>query len=67
MMQETVYYFCIRNGHNYTTAENIIKASPIQEVPDITKSKIVFDGDILFTSAIIKEIDQFQESETLLE
>ncbi len=66
MMQETVYYFCIRNGHNYTTAENIIKASPIQEVPDITKSKIVFDGDILFTSAIIKEIDQFQESESLL-
>lgn len=58
MMEEAVYYFCIRNGLGYPEAVKLLEASPVNEVPKVTESKLVFDGDVLFTSAILKEVLQ---------
>lgn len=66
VMEEAVYYFCICNGLGYKEADQLLKASPRQEVPDVTKSRMVFDGDILFTASIMKEIEKFKTGEELL-
>ena len=65
-MEEAVYYYCICNGKDYAEADQLLQASPLNQIPDITKSRMVFDGDILFTSSIMKEIDQFKSGEELL-
>lgn len=66
LMEEAVYYYCICNGKDYAEAKQLLKDSPIEQVSDITKSRIVFDDDILFTSSIMNEIDQFKKGEDLL-
>ena len=65
-MEEAVYYFCIKNGLDYPEALRIIREAPIQEIPDVTKSRIDFDSSVLFTAAIKKEIDKFSDTEELL-
>lgn len=65
-MEEAVYYFCMKNGLGYPEALRIIGESPAAEVPDIKKSKIEFGNSVLFTSAIIKELDKFSDAEELL-
>ena len=66
VMEEAVYYYCICNGKDYAEADQLLQASPLNQIPDITKSRMVFGGDILFTSSIMKEIDQFKSGEELL-
>lgn len=66
VMEEAVYYYCICNGKNYAEASQLLQVSPLNKIPDITNSRMVFDGDILFTSSIMKEIDQFKSGEELL-
>lgn len=66
VMEEAVYYYCICNGKDYGEVDLLLQASPLNQIPDITKSQMIFDGDILFTSSIMKEIDQFKSGEELL-
>lgn len=66
VMEEAVYYYCICNGKDYAEAKRLLQASPRDQIPDIKKSRIVFEGDILFTSSIMKEINQFKNGEELL-
>ena len=66
VMEEAIYYFCMRNGKNYTEAAQMLEASPQGDVPDVTKSRMVFDGDILFTSSIMREMEKFKTKEELL-
>lgn len=65
-MEEAVYYFCIKNRRSYKEALQIISKSPVQEIPDVKRSRIEFDNSVLFTSAIIKELDKFSDAEELL-
>lgn len=66
VMEEAVYYYCVCNGKDYAEADQLLQASPLNQIPDITKSQMIFDGDILFTSSIMKEIYQFKSDEELL-
>ena len=66
VMEEAVYYYCICNEKDYSEADQLLQASPLNQIPDITKSRVVFGGDIMFTSSIMKEIDQFKSGEELL-
>lgn len=66
VMEEAVYYFCMQHGMGYGEALRIIQELPKEDVPDVTKSRMSFDGDILFTSAIVKEMEKLQNAEELL-
>lgn len=66
VMEEAIYYFCMCNKKNYREADKLLKASPQGDVPDVMKSRMVFDADILFTSSIMKEMEKFKNGEELL-
>lgn len=66
VMEEAVYYYCICNRRDYKEAVRLLEEAPLNQIPNIAKSRMTFDGDILFTSSIMKEIDQFKSGDELL-
>lgn len=66
VMEEAVYYFCIINGKDYADAEQLLNELPKESVPEMTKGRMLFDGDILFTSSIVREIEKFKNEAELL-
>lgn len=67
VMEEAVYYFCLCRGMNYLKALEMLHSLPDKDIPNVMNSRMVFDGDILFTSTIVREIDKFQDPEELLD
>ncbi len=59
---EAVYYYCIRHRLTYSEAQALIQKAPMQD----GKGKIDLGSDVLYTGAIIMELDRFQTSEELL-
>lgn len=59
---EAVYYYCIRHRLPYSEAQALIQKAPVQD----GKGKIDLGSDVLYTGAIIMELDRFQTPEELL-
>lgn len=66
IMEEAIYYFCFRNGMNYREAQEVIAQAPLEEAKHASVDQMVFDEETLYTSAIIRELEQFQTVEELL-
>lgn len=66
VMEEVVYYFCMQKGLDYAKAIEIMNASPKDEVPQVTKSRMVFDENILLTSEIEEDLEKFCSEKDLL-
>lgn len=60
-VEEAIYYYAISNHLSYGEAEELI-----EQAPEDTKGKIDFNGEVLFTASIIKEINRFKSKEELL-
>lgn len=60
-VEEAIYYYAISNHLSYAEAEELI-----EQAPEDTKGKIDFNGEVLFTASIIKEINRFKSKEELL-
>ena len=57
---EAVYYWCIRNNRNWQTVQNILAQIPIVHQGRIT------DCEVLYTGAILHELDQLLSEEQLI-
>ena len=59
--EEIVYYFALKNGLSYQKAREVI-----QEIPKAAPEKIDFDGEMVYTSSIVKEIDRLRTAQELI-
>lgn len=66
IMKEAIYYYCFQHGVNYQEAQEIIKKAPIAEAKAAEVDNMIFDENILYTSAIIQELDKCESVEELL-
>ncbi len=60
-IEEAIYYYAIGNQLSYTEAMEIVNKSP-----DDVKGKVDFDGEVLFTESIMKEINRSKSTEELI-
>lgn len=61
-VNEAVYYFCIKNGLTYTTAQEIIEC-----IPKLKKIKSLPNREILYTGKIIEYINSIEDKEQLIQ
>ena len=61
-IEEAIYYYAISNGLNYIEAMELVEKAP----SDI-KGKVDFNGEVLFTESIVREIDRFKSKEELIQ
>ena len=61
-IEEVIYYYCLSHGLSYSQAQDMVARAPVRE----GKGQIDYQGDILFTGAILEELERFQNPEDLL-
>lgn len=60
-INEAVYYFCMRKGFSYDEAQEMIHSIPIPK-----KMKKLPDCDVLYTGAIIENLNDIEDKEELI-
>lgn len=60
-INEAVYYFCMRKGLSYDEAQEMIHSIPIPK-----KMKKLPDCDVLYTGAIIENLNNIEDKEELI-
>lgn len=60
-VKELVYYFCIKNNLSYAKAKEILSRV------EIPKYSGLDDGELLFTEAIVLEVERFNDEKELIE
>ena len=61
-MEETVFYFALRQGMSYAQAMQLI-----QTLPDVRRSGVDLKGDVLYTKTIVSALERITGSGQLLE
>lgn len=60
-IEEAIYYYSISNRLSYEQAQSIINKAPKAD-----KTKFDFNGEVLYTSTVVKEIDRIKNVDELL-
>ena len=61
-IEEAIYYYAISNQLSYLEAQEMI-----EKAPNDVKGKVDFNGEVLFTESIIKEINRFKSKDEMIQ